>query len=122
MGATRESYPTDYIASPLVSYERAVTLALELRLMDFSAHTVAFELCNHHGFAPADAHRIVREAAVRHQVATEAAELASTSGARDGRRWLDLPGVQPTSGHGSVTRDAFGGVGREAFSTRDHRL
>jgi hypothetical protein len=95
VGTSRERHPTDYIASPLAAHERAVTLALELRMMDFSPQTVAFELSQFHGFAQADAARIVREAAARDLEATEAAKSSSATGARDGRRWLDLSGVLP---------------------------
>jgi hypothetical protein len=101
MGTSRERYPTDYIASPLAVHERAVALALELRMMDFSPQTVAFELSQFHGFAKSDAARIVREAAARDLEATEAEGSSSARGARDGRRWLDLSGVLPDATPGS---------------------
>jgi hypothetical protein len=96
MGTTPATSPTDYITSALGSYERATTLALELRLMDFSPHTVAFELNRYHGFTPVEAARIVREAAARDHQASRAAASSAATGARDGRRWLDLSGVLPS--------------------------
>jgi hypothetical protein len=92
MGALPESYPTDYVAGQLATYERAIDLAVELRRLDFSPHTIAYELGRYHGFAEPEAARIVREAAARDHRETDALGALPT-GIRDGRRWLDLSGV-----------------------------
>jgi hypothetical protein len=96
MDARLSSSPTDYITSSLASYEHATTLAIELRLMEFSPHAVAFELNRYHGFTPAEAARIVREAAARDDQPNHAPWSSAATGARDGRRWLDLSGASQT--------------------------
>jgi len=92
MGALRESYPADYVAGQLATYERAIDLAVELRRLDFSPHTIVYELGRYHGFAEPEATRIVREAAARDHRETDALGALPT-GIRGGRRWLDLSGV-----------------------------
>jgi hypothetical protein len=93
MGEAPESDATAYIASPLASHEQAVSLAVELRLMEFSPHTVVFELRRFHGFTEVEAVGIVREAAAREPSATAAPTWSPTTGPRPGRRWPDLGGV-----------------------------
>ncbi len=57
--------PTRLRAESGAAFEQAVTLALELRRLGFSHHTVVFELCRHHGYEKDAATRIVRIAAAR---------------------------------------------------------